>query len=193
MSVVLLTLQIMLVCVVTAAVIERCQVLLFVAPVSPAFLASLSESVARADHASALRLAHEAPQRWVSRVVIDTSHADAADRREQAGSTLSDLRVEADMRLGLIRVSATLGSTLGLLSGILAIQRGFSGHGLLALSAGLAQQVAMSEALTHMAIGIGTAAFSFAAFALLRRSAGLAMAQAAQIAGRYGIAEMRRS
>lgn len=193
MSFVLLALQGVLALVVVAAVVERARCLLFRAPVSAELTRTLTEALASGRSDLALRVAKELPECWASRVVIEASPADGTDRAELAATCLADLRVEAEARLGLIRVSATLASTMGLMAGILAIQRGFSGHGLLALSQGLAQRVAMSEALTHMAIGIGTAAFSFAAFGLLRKAARDGLSQASQVAARCGAGDVRRA
>ncbi len=184
MSLAVLTLQGLLSCVALVAVAQRCRLLLFTAPVSAALFEALSRALTAGNLAAARALARESARRWPSRVVLAALGAGGEDGPDAVDTELSDLASKAEAQLGLIRVSATLGSTLGLLGAILAIQRGFSGHGLLALRAGLAQQVALSEAVVHMAIGIGTAAFCFAAWGLLSRAARDGRRQTSQMAAR---------
>lgn len=94
-----------------------------------------------------------------------------------------DLRQAASARLAVLRGCATLASVLGLLGGIMAIRGGFSGNaGLLELQAGLAQQVALAEALERMAIGVGTSAVCFYALGVFRRAARDLIVQITQIA-----------
>jgi len=180
----LLLIQVLLAVLAVGAVVQRSRVLWFVAPASPALVAAWTNALASGDEAFARRLALAAPGRWGSRLVLAALDPESGDRSESVASALADLRMEAGAQLGFIRVAATMASTLGLLGGILAIQRGFSGQGLLALSAGLAQQVALSQALNHMALGIGTAAFCFSAFGLLRAAARDLLTQASQVAAR---------
>lgn len=176
-----------------AVVIERCRVLLFVAPASRSFVDALSQSLDSGDPSRADKLSHANPVCWVSRLVLASNDGEPSDCVERVETTLVDLRLEAGTRLSLLRVSATISSTLGLIGAILAIQRGFSGKGLLSLSAGLAQQVALNQALTHMAVGMGTAAFCFAAFGLFRGAARDLMAQVAHIAARCRLAARDRA
>ncbi len=184
MSTSLLVLQALLVVAAVIAVAQRSRLLLFEAPASPVLVAAWSAALSSGDESFARRLVQAAPARWGSRLILAALDPEATDRSEAVATMLSELRLEATAQLGFIRVAATLGSTLGLLGGILAIQRGFSGQGLLALSAGLAQQVALNQALSHMAIGIGTAAFCFAAFGLLRTAARDLLTQLSQVAAR---------
>lgn len=100
-----------------------------------------------------------------------------------AREQLFDLRDEALVRLRLLRVCATIASTLGLLAGILALARANSdSRELLALQAGAAQRHALSEAIASMAIGVATSAFCFQALASLRTAAERMLLQARQVA-----------
>ncbi len=184
MSGVFFSIQALLTLFLIAVVVERCRALLFVAPASRTFVSALAESLESGAHAQAQRLARALPRCWASRLLLACVQGHPAEQLEQTETTLADLRLEAGARLTMLRVSATISSTLGLLGGILAIRRGFSGEGLLSLSAGLAQQVALNQALSHMAVGMGTAAFSFTAFALFRGAARDLLAQVAYTATR---------
>jgi len=179
-----LAVQVLLALAAVIAVAQRSRLLLFEAPASAALLSAWTSALSAGDASLVRRLAQAAPARWGSRVILAALDPEGSDRAEAVASIVAELRLEATAQLGFIRVAATMGSTLGLLGGILAIQRGFSGHGLLALSAGLAQQVALNQALNHMAIGIGTAAFCFAAFGLLRTAARDLLTQVSQVAAR---------
>ncbi len=184
MNEVFFSIQALLAAILLGVAIERGRALLFVAPVSRRFMDALSDALEARAVTCALALSNADPKRWVNRIVLTWLHAEASDRDERMEMELGDLRMEAGARLTLLRVSATISSTLGLLGGILAIQRGFSGKGLLSLSAGLAQQVALNQALSHMAVGMGTAAFCFAAFNLFRTAARDALTQTKHITAR---------
>lgn len=192
MSEVFFSIQAALTAYLLVVVIRRCRVLLFEAPASRAFVDALSQSIDERRDVYTLHLARAYSRGWVSRLVLEASEGEPADRLERIDMLLADLRMEASSKLTLLRVSATISSTVGLMSGILAIQYGFSGKGLLSLSAGLAQQVALNRALSHMAVGMGTAAFCFAAFGLLRVAARDVLAQVAHIAARYRVAASER-
>ena len=184
MSQALLAIQALLSAFLIAVVVERARMLLFLAPAGPSFVEALSHEIDAGNGARVASLVRALPGCWVSRLVTMSDENELEHGVERIEIALADLRLEAQMRLPLLRVSATLSSTLGLLAGILAIQRGFSGKGLLSLSAGLAQQIALNEALTHMAIGMGTAAFCFAAFAIFRQASRVVLSQLAHIAAR---------
>jgi hypothetical protein len=87
----------------------------------------------------------------------------------------------------LLRVSATLASTTGLLGGILALARGSaSSAGLWALSAGGAERHNLDEAIATMAIGVALSALCFQALALLRPAAQRLVTQTAHLARAVG-------
>lgn len=114
--------------------------------------------------------------------VLRAAYGDA-DTEAQVNECLLDLRDEAGARLRILRVCATLASTLGLLGGIIVLAGGSaSGGGLSALILGATQRAAMPEAIATMAIGVATSAFCFQALALLRPAAQKALMQAQQIA-----------
>ncbi|MDB4987963.1 MAG: hypothetical protein JWN04_3141 [Myxococcaceae bacterium] len=111
--------------------------------------------------------------------------AEGIDKKEQGDlrELLLDLRDEATARLSLVRVAATLGSTLGLLGGILVLTGVMVPHaGLLALQAGAVERLSMTQAVATMAIGVATSALCFQALALLRPAAQRLVAQAQQLA-----------
>ena len=108
---------------------------------------------------------------------------DDTDSETEVNECLLDLRDEAGARLRMLRVCATLASTLGLLGGIIVLARSNAfGGGLSALILGAKQRAAMPEAIATMAIGVATSAFCFQALALLRPAAQKALMQAQQIA-----------
>ncbi|MEY4512423.1 MAG: hypothetical protein RLZZ450_4545 [Pseudomonadota bacterium] len=107
-----------------------------------------------------------------------TSSLPAAELRE----LIIDLRDESTASLRMLRVSATLVSTLGLMGGILTLALGSSRHaGLMALQAGRVERMTMNEALATMAIGVATSALCFQAVALLRPAAQRAILQVRQL------------
>jgi hypothetical protein len=157
---------------------ERLYCVAVVAPVSARLMSELERLLRDQQIGAAHRLAQLLPRRWVSRVVLNAG----ATEPEAPEFVLLDLFEEAGLRLGMLRLSATLASTLGLLGGILLIRSGFSADvGLLALEAGLAQRAALGRALLTMSVGVGTAAFAFAAHAAIRRASTAAYAQAQRI------------
>lgn len=108
-------------------------------------------------------------------------------RRDELGELFVDVRAETLARLSMLRVSATIASTLGLLGGIVTLARGApEAAGLLALQAGGLQRLAMNEAISTMAIGVATSAFCFHALALLRTAAEKRLTQARQLARAAG-------
>jgi len=137
----------------------------------------------------------DGPRRWVEtrpeahsarvlHAVLDRAEGvDAVDGKDDLGEVLVDLRADTLARLKLLRVSATLASTLGLLGGILTLARGSADRrDLLALSAGAAQRATLDEAITSMAIGVATSAFCFQAVSLLRRRAQRQLVETARLA-----------
>jgi hypothetical protein len=173
-----LWLQIGLSLTVVGVAAERLYRVSVLAPVSDAFLAELERLLRARDLEQARNLCAALAGRWVTRVIDKASNAEP----EEAELVVLDLFEEAGARLGLLRLSATLASTLGLLGGILTIRAGFGADvGLLALQAGLAERTALSRALLTMGIGVGTAAFAFAAHAAIRRASTRAYTQAQRI------------
>ncbi|MDB4975206.1 MAG: hypothetical protein JWN48_3547 [Myxococcaceae bacterium] len=128
----------------------------------------------------ALAWASARPMAQAARL-IRASESEGA-REGELRELLIDLRDEATARLSLLRVSATLASTLGLLGGILMLTGALPPDaGLLALQAGAAERLSMQQAIATMAIGAGTSALCFQALALLRPAARRLIAQAQQI------------
>jgi hypothetical protein len=108
---------------------------------------------------------------------------------EDAQEALAELREIASARLRLLRVCATLASTLGLLGGILLLAGApLPNQGLLALAAGAVARARMDGALGTMAIGVGSSAFCFQALSILRAAAAKQLRQAEQIARVRGLA-----
>lgn len=108
---------------------------------------------------------------------------------DDAREGVADVREIASARLRLLRVCATLASTLGLLGGILLLAGApMPGQGLLALQAGAVARARMDGAITTMAIGLGSSAFCFQALSVLRRAAQKQLHQAEQIARALGVA-----
>lgn len=123
-------------------------------------------------------LASARPESVLARALLD----------EQPLESLADVREIASGRLRLLRVCATLCSTLGLLGGILLLAGApLPGQGLLALQAGALARARMSGAITTMAIGVGSSAFCFQALAILRTAATRMLAQAERIARARGL------
>jgi hypothetical protein len=107
---------------------------------------------------------------------------------DDAREALADARALATTRLRLLRVCATIASTLGLLGGILLLAGApLPAQGLLALSAGAVARARMEGAITTMAIGIGSSAVCFQALSTLRAAAQRALAQADRIARARGL------
>jgi hypothetical protein len=118
----------------------------------------------------------ERPESQAARLI--QAAEDDPDTRE----LLLELRDEASSRLRLLRVAATLASTMGLLGGILTLTHvTMPDAGLLALQAGAVERLVMQQAVATMAIGVGTSAVCFQALALLRPAAQRLIIQAQQL------------
>jgi hypothetical protein len=136
----------------------------------------------------------DAPQQWArARPAAQLARIIEASRLPNAELELrelmAELRDESLARLGGLRTSATLASTLGLLGGIVTLARGApESAGLDALRAGALERLAMHEAIATMAIGVATSAFCFQALSLLRVAAEKRIAQARQLARAVGYA-----
>jgi len=171
---------------VTAVIGERVRVLYLKAATSDEAVRWLLRALDDGEREPARAWARALPSTHVARVLrASIEDDDARDLRE----TLLDLRAEAGARLRLLRVSATLASTLGLLGGILALAGGAKRAGLDALRAGGAERTTMAEALATMAIGVATSALCFQALALLRPAAQKLIVQSEQIARALGDAD----
>lgn len=126
------------------------------------------------------------PASYVARVL----HAALETRDDDSvGEVVADLQEEASARLRVLRVSATLASTMGLLGGILVLARGAEQSGLLALRAGGGERGAMTEAIATMAIGVATSALCFQSLALLRPAAQRLLAQTRQVVRALGLVD----
>jgi len=166
---------------VLALVTERIRALLFVAPVQARLLTQL-ERCCEAGHLEAARLlVSSLPGTSACRVAL-AGLSGAADGLSAMQEELLEVRAWTTRRLRAVRVCATMASTLGLLGAIVSLVFGFGGSGLLSLQAGLAERVALDQALLAMGIGVGTSAFCFYAFGLLRRAAHETLAQAVRAA-----------
>lgn len=163
------------------AIGERVRALFLRAAVSDEGFRWLLRAVQSGDLEAARCWAQERPSAQLARMiaVASASTDGSGDLRELA----IDLREEASVRLRLIRVSATLASTMGLLGGIVTIARGSSveGAGLAALQAGGAERLTMNQAIATMAIGIATSALCFQALALLKPAATKLLTQLKQV------------
>ena len=175
--------QIAFALVVGAVVLERSRLLLYDAPAGRAFIKALREHLEAEDMAALLVLAEVGRPAWAARVLDSGLRAGSwREADAEMAELLGDLKYEGSRRLPMLRASATIASTTGLLGAILALASGFSGEGLTALKAGAAEGAALRESLVTMAIGIGLSGFCFFAFALLRRSALSSLREATLVA-----------
>jgi hypothetical protein len=108
------------------------------------------------------RLAHARPESALAQALVADDPLEA----------LADAREIASARLRMLRVCATMASTLGLLGGILLLAGApLPSQGVLALAAGAVARARMNGAIATMAIGIGSSAFCFQALSVLRPAA----------------------
>jgi hypothetical protein len=102
---------------------------------------------------------------------------------DDPAEAIADAREIASTRLRVIRVSATMASTLGLLGGILMLAGApLHEEGLLALAAGAVERARMTTAIATMAIGVGSSAFCFQALSILRTAARTLLTQTDRVA-----------
>jgi hypothetical protein len=159
---------------------ERARYLLFRAKLSDEGWAFIQRCLLAGEVVQVRAFAHQQPEAHVSAVL---RAALDPDPDQELAEIVSWLHERSAARLRLVRVGATLASTLGLMVGILSIQRGFGEPaGLLALEAGLPQKLAMSQALFAMGVGVATSAVCFYALALLKPAAQALIAQSARAA-----------
>jgi hypothetical protein len=165
---------------VLAVIVERGRAVFYLAATSDRAMKWLAARLRAGDAASAEAWAKRVPSSFVARLIVET--LDTQDPERDPDLVRVELKHAAGARLGILRGCATLASALGLLGAIVAIREGFSGGGgLLALQAGLAEQVALAQALECMALGIGTSALCFFALGEFRRGARELLAQSAHI------------
>jgi hypothetical protein len=164
---------------VVAVLAERALILLYRLPPGEAGLALVTERLRSRDLRAARAWAEERPDTLLGQLLGRYfTPMPWADTPEPA-ILLADLTERVHARLLWLRVGATLSSTLGLLGGVLAIARGLGpAQGLVGLQQGLAERLAMDQALTSMAIGVGTAAVCFYGLSRLRPAARQLVAQA---------------
>lgn len=106
----------------------------------------------------------------------------AVEREEALAELLFDLQARALARLRLLRVGATIASTVGLMIGILRIRGGVGAPaGLLALEAGLPEKIALGQALFSMGVGVATSAVCFYAVGVLRDGAREVLVQGTKV------------
>jgi hypothetical protein len=140
----------------------------------------LLRTLERGDREPARAWARARPGAQLARMIelAFTSSQPAAELRE----LVVELRDESTASLRMLRVAATLVSTLGLMGGILTLALGSSRHaGLMALQAGRVERMTMNEALATMAIGVATSALCFQALVVLKPAAQRAMLQVRQL------------
>ncbi|MET0287620.1 MAG: hypothetical protein ABW352_24245 [Polyangiales bacterium] len=107
---------------------------------------------------------------------------------EDIPEAIADAREIATTRMRLLRVCATLASTLGLLGGILMLAGAeLPSQGLLALEAGAIERARMGTAIATMAIGVGSSAFCFQAVTILRTAGQRLLTQADRVARARGV------
>jgi hypothetical protein len=165
------------------AIAERAHYLLFRAKLSEEGWAFVQRGVQAGELAELRAFARAQPHAHVSAVLRAAFDPNPERDDGDLAELLSSLHEQSAARLRVVRVGATLASSLGLLVGILCIRRGFGEPaGLLALEAGLPQKLAMSQALFAMAIGVATSAVCFYALSLLRPAAQALVAQSARAA-----------
>lgn len=112
-------------------------------------------------------LALRAEPALVARIV--SAGADAEDRDVAIEEALVDARREATARIGLLRIGATLSSTLGLIGAALEARWAQVGeHGLWALEAGRVEAIAMERSALCIALGIAGSSLALGAFVQLR-------------------------
>jgi hypothetical protein len=164
--------------VVVVVLAERARAVFLRMPVGQGGLAWVTARLSAGDADGALAWAAERPDSLVGQLLdryyVPTSGSDAPD----PGVIMAELSERASARLTWLRVAATLSSTLGLLGAVIAIARGLGpARGLVALESGLAERMAMDQALTSMALGVGTAALCFYGLSRLRPAARQLIAQ----------------
>lgn len=169
--------------IVAAVAYERARVLFYEAPTTAQFLKVAQRRLQEGDLEAVRRMAEAAGSAWAGRVLRTGLEGPSwQEAAVEVSSLLSDLRYEASQRLGMLRVSATIASTTGLLGAILALSSGFSADGLVALKAGAMESAALRQSLLTMAIGVGLSGFCFYAFGLFRRAALDAVRDATRVA-----------
>jgi len=164
----------------TIVIGERVRALHFRDATSEEAFRWLLRTLDRGDTERARGWARARPRTQLARMVelAFTSSQPAGELRE----LMLDLREESTARLRVLRVGATLVSSLGLMGGILTLALGSSRHaGLMALQAGGVERMTMNEALATMAIGVATSALCFQGLALLRPAAQRSLMQVRQL------------
>jgi hypothetical protein len=165
--------------VVVAVLGERAVALFHRLPTGARGLALVTERLGAGDLAAVRAWANERPGtllgQLLGRCLVPMPWAEPPE----PAILLAELTDHTQARLTWLRVAATLSSTLGLLGGVMAIARGLGpARGLVALQSGLAERLAMDEALLSMALGVGTAAVCFYGLSRLRPAARQLIAQA---------------
>lgn len=151
----------------------RLRAVLFTAPLEArTFARALDRALDAGDLAQARALARAGDAAWLARIARAALDVWGDPRAVAAAldEALADLRGEADSGLLPLRMVASLASTLGMLAAILALNGvGVPHGGLIALQAGLAQSLAVAQAVASVALGGSTAILVLLARAVLRR------------------------
>lgn len=179
---------------VAGLIAERVRVLCLYGAMSDEALRWLLRALERSDLDAVRGFTRARPTSYVARVLqaaLETRDAGSVND-DRVGEVVADLQEEASARLRVLRVSATLASTMGLLGGILVLARGAEQAGLLALRRGGAERGAMAEAIATMAIGVATSALCFQALALLRPAAQRLLTQTRQVVRALGLTDGMR-
>lgn len=163
---------------VSLVIVERVRALCLRAATSDEALRTIVRAAESDEHEILRGFARARPEAQSSRLI----EARLSDDPGAVAEVQVDLHEETFARLKLLRVCATLASTMGLLGGILTLAGKAEAPGLLALQAGAAERLRLSEAIATMAIGVATSALCFQALASLRPPAQKLLMQASQLA-----------
>ena len=151
----------------------RLRVVLFTAPLDArTFARALDRALDSGDLAQARALARAGDAAWLARIARAALDVWGEQRAVVAAldEALADLRAEADSGLRPLRMVASLASTLGMLAAILALNGvGVPHGGLVALQAGLAQSLAVAQAVASVALGGSTAVLVLLSRGVVRR------------------------
>lgn len=154
-------------------VVRRLRVVLFDAPLDAHhFARALDRALDGGDLDQARALARAGGEAWLARVARAALDVWTEPRavRGALDEVLAELREQANAGLLPLRMIASLGSTLGLLAAILALNHvGVRSGGLLALQAGLVQSLAVAQAVASVALGGSTAIVVLVARAVIRK------------------------
>jgi hypothetical protein len=160
---------------VVALAIERCRAIFYRQSLEAGAFRSALARLLRAHRyedaravISAARPAHAAEAVWA---MLDPTIAEE-ERLIEAGDRIGAAEESATRGLRALRIAASIGSVLGFIGAAIEIRWVFSGdHGLLALQAGLVENIGLGRAALSIAIGVATSTFALGAWGVLRNGA----------------------